>query len=189
LRQGIFNSISRLRASRGGTSTGQCQHLRGVRPDDGWSISGPVDHILDADRHVTVSSGHEWMTRVTGVGCSLGADELSRGRQGIFNSISRLRASRGGTSTGQCQHLRIAAARGAASSNTPWVLDPVGVGMSWRTRVVLDTLDVAAPAVIRSSNHGLGGLPVGSSGVDEYTVGNGGESLGFLGSRIWWRNL
>lgn len=43
----------------------------------------------------------------------------------------------------------IAAARGAASSNTPWVLDPVGVGMSWRTRVVLDTLDVAAPAVIR----------------------------------------
>lgn len=37
------------------------------------AISGPVDHIVDAHRHVTVSSGHEWMTRVTGVGCSLGA--------------------------------------------------------------------------------------------------------------------
>lgn len=37
------------------------------------AISGPVDHIVDAHRHVTVSSGHEWMARVTGVGCSLGA--------------------------------------------------------------------------------------------------------------------
>ena len=37
------------------------------------AISGPVDHIVDARRHVTVSSGHEWMARVTGVGCSLGA--------------------------------------------------------------------------------------------------------------------
>ncbi|MGK2308822.1 hydroxyethylthiazole kinase [Cutibacterium sp. V970] len=37
------------------------------------AISGPVDHIMDVHRHVTVSSGHEWMARVTGVGCSLGA--------------------------------------------------------------------------------------------------------------------
>ncbi|AGJ77934.1 hydroxyethylthiazole kinase [Cutibacterium avidum 44067] len=37
------------------------------------ATSGPVDHIVDAHRHVTVSSGHEWMARVTGVGCSLGA--------------------------------------------------------------------------------------------------------------------
>ena len=47
------------------------------------AISGPVDHILDADRHVIVSSGHEWMTRVTGVGCSLGA--LTAAFAGIQN--------------------------------------------------------------------------------------------------------
>lgn len=37
------------------------------------AISGPVDHITDGERVLTVSNGHEWMTRVTGVGCSLGA--------------------------------------------------------------------------------------------------------------------
>lgn len=37
------------------------------------AVSGAVDHLIDADRHVTISSGHEWMTLVTGVGCSLGA--------------------------------------------------------------------------------------------------------------------
>jgi hydroxyethylthiazole kinase len=47
------------------------------------AISDPVDHILDADRHVIVSSGHEWMTRVTGVGCSLGA--LTAAFAGIQN--------------------------------------------------------------------------------------------------------
>ncbi|MCB8747591.1 hydroxyethylthiazole kinase [Rhodoferax sp. U2-2l] len=34
-------------------------------------VSGEVDHVLDAsDRHVSLSNGHEWMTRITGVGCS-----------------------------------------------------------------------------------------------------------------------
>lgn len=34
-------------------------------------ISGPVDHVLDAaGRHASLSNGHEWMTRITGVGCS-----------------------------------------------------------------------------------------------------------------------
>lgn len=34
-------------------------------------VSGPVDHVLDArGRHASLSNGHEWMTRVTGVGCS-----------------------------------------------------------------------------------------------------------------------
>lgn len=37
------------------------------------AISGPVDLITDGTRLVTVANGHEWMTRVTGVGCSLGA--------------------------------------------------------------------------------------------------------------------
>lgn len=34
-------------------------------------VSGPVDHVLDASgRHASLSNGHEWMTRITGVGCS-----------------------------------------------------------------------------------------------------------------------
>lgn len=37
------------------------------------AISGPVDHITDGHRVLTVANGHEWMTKVTGVGCALGA--------------------------------------------------------------------------------------------------------------------
>lgn len=37
------------------------------------AMSGPVDHLLDADRLVRVAAGHPWLTRVTGVGCGLGA--------------------------------------------------------------------------------------------------------------------
>lgn len=37
------------------------------------AVSGPVDHLTDGDRLVTVANGHPWLTRVTGVGCSLGA--------------------------------------------------------------------------------------------------------------------
>jgi len=34
-------------------------------------VSGEIDHVLDASgRHVTLANGHEWMTRITGVGCS-----------------------------------------------------------------------------------------------------------------------
>lgn len=34
-------------------------------------VSGEVDHVLDASgRHVSLANGHEWMTRITGVGCS-----------------------------------------------------------------------------------------------------------------------
>lgn len=37
-------------------------------------ISGEVDHVLDATgRHASLANGHEWMTRVTGVGCSASA--------------------------------------------------------------------------------------------------------------------
>lgn len=37
-------------------------------------VSGADDHIVDAGgRHVTLSNGHPWMTRVTGVGCSASA--------------------------------------------------------------------------------------------------------------------
>ena len=37
------------------------------------AVSGPVDHLTDGERVATVSNGHEWLTRVTGVGCALGA--------------------------------------------------------------------------------------------------------------------
>lgn len=37
------------------------------------AVSGPVDHITDGEVVVKVHNGHELMTRVTGVGCSLGA--------------------------------------------------------------------------------------------------------------------
>ena len=37
------------------------------------AISGPVDHLTDGDRVVRVANGHPLLTRVTGVGCALGA--------------------------------------------------------------------------------------------------------------------
>lgn len=37
------------------------------------AISGPVDHITDGERVLRLGNGHPWMTRVTGVGCALGA--------------------------------------------------------------------------------------------------------------------
>lgn len=37
------------------------------------AVSGPIDHVLDGDRLVRVANGHQWLTRVTGVGCALGA--------------------------------------------------------------------------------------------------------------------
>lgn len=37
------------------------------------AISGPVDHLTDGSRVVRVANGHPLLTRVTGVGCALGA--------------------------------------------------------------------------------------------------------------------
>ncbi len=37
------------------------------------AISGPVDHLTDGPRVVRVANGHPLLTRVTGVGCALGA--------------------------------------------------------------------------------------------------------------------
>lgn len=37
------------------------------------AVSGPVDHLTDGDRVVRVANGHLLLTRVTGVGCTLGA--------------------------------------------------------------------------------------------------------------------
>lgn len=37
------------------------------------AVSGPVDHLTDGERLVRIHNGHPWLTRVTGVGCALGA--------------------------------------------------------------------------------------------------------------------
>lgn len=37
------------------------------------AVSGAVDHVVDADRVLQVHTGHPLMTKVTGVGCALGA--------------------------------------------------------------------------------------------------------------------
>lgn len=37
------------------------------------AVSGPEDFLTDGTRDVRLANGHEWMTRVTGVGCALGA--------------------------------------------------------------------------------------------------------------------
>jgi hydroxyethylthiazole kinase len=37
------------------------------------AVSGPVDQLTDGDRVATISNGHPLLTRVTGVGCALGA--------------------------------------------------------------------------------------------------------------------
>lgn len=37
------------------------------------AVSGAVDLLTDGDRVVRVANGHVWLTRVTGVGCALGA--------------------------------------------------------------------------------------------------------------------
>ena len=36
-------------------------------------VSGATDHILDNERWAKLGNGHEWMTRITGVGCSASA--------------------------------------------------------------------------------------------------------------------
>jgi hydroxyethylthiazole kinase len=37
------------------------------------AISGPIDHLTDGTQLLKISNGHPWLTRVTGVGCALGA--------------------------------------------------------------------------------------------------------------------
>jgi len=37
------------------------------------AVSGPIDHLTDGDRVVLVRNGHSLLTKVTGVGCALGA--------------------------------------------------------------------------------------------------------------------
>lgn len=47
------------------------------------AVSGAVDLLTDGRRTVRLANGHEWLTRVTGVGCSLGA--LMAGFAGVVD--------------------------------------------------------------------------------------------------------
>ncbi|MDN5564575.1 hydroxyethylthiazole kinase [Luteococcus japonicus] len=49
------------------------------------AVSGAVDHITDGERLVRIHNGHEVMTRVTGVGCSLGG--LMAGFAGVSEPL------------------------------------------------------------------------------------------------------
>ncbi|HOE41119.1 MAG TPA: hydroxyethylthiazole kinase [Rhodoferax sp.] len=52
----------------------QCARALALQTGGVVCVSGPVDHVFDADgRHASLSNGHEWMTRITGVGCSASA--------------------------------------------------------------------------------------------------------------------
>ncbi|MGB3828115.1 MAG: hydroxyethylthiazole kinase [Ornithinimicrobium sp.] len=37
------------------------------------AVSGPVDHVSTAEHTLRLANGHRWLTKVTGVGCALGA--------------------------------------------------------------------------------------------------------------------
>ncbi|MFT3875116.1 MAG: hydroxyethylthiazole kinase [Propioniciclava sp.] len=74
------------------------------------AVSGPVDHLTDGDRLVRVSNGHPWLTRVTGVGCALGA--LMAGFAGVIDD--RLVAAAAATGL-----LTVAADDAAASTQGP----------------------------------------------------------------------
>ncbi len=55
-------------------------------------VSGADDHVVDASgRWATLSNGHPWMTRVTGVGCSASAlvGRLRRGAAGSLAGLPR----------------------------------------------------------------------------------------------------
>ena len=74
------------------------------------AVSGPVDHLTDGSRLVTVANGHEWLTRVTGVGCALGA--LMAGFAGVVDDP--LLAATAATAT-----LTVAADAAAARTDGP----------------------------------------------------------------------
>lgn len=74
------------------------------------AISGPVDHLTDGTRVVRVSNGHPLLTKVTGVGCALGA--MIAGFAAVLDDP--LLAAVGATAT-----LTVCGDRAAAESSGP----------------------------------------------------------------------
>jgi hydroxyethylthiazole kinase len=85
---------------------------RGMAREHGTvvAVSGAVDHLTDGDRVVRVSNGDVLLTRVTGVGCALGA--LMAGFCGVVDDP--LLAAAAATAT-----LTVAAEAAAAGSHGP----------------------------------------------------------------------
>ncbi|MDO5627113.1 MAG: hydroxyethylthiazole kinase [Mobilicoccus sp.] len=79
------------------------------------AVSGEVDHITDGERLVRLHNGHAWMTRVTGVGCSLGA------LMGAFAAAGDDALLAASAATGL---LTVAADAAAAASNGPGTFAP-----------------------------------------------------------------
>jgi len=73
------------------------------------ATSGPVDHLTDGATLVRVHNGHELMTRVTGVGCALGALMAA-----YASVVPPLLAATAATA-----HLTVAADRAAEQSRGP----------------------------------------------------------------------
>ncbi|WP_409484672.1 hydroxyethylthiazole kinase [Arsenicicoccus dermatophilus] len=88
------------------------EQARSLARDHGTvvAVSGPVDHLTDGERLVRVANGHELMTRVTGVGCALGA--LMAGFAAVCED--RLVAATAATAL-----LCVAAERAAATTRGP----------------------------------------------------------------------
>lgn len=74
------------------------------------AVSGPLDHLTDGDGLVRIGNGHPWLTRVTGVGCALGA--LMAGFAGVTDE--RLLAAAAATGL-----LTVAAEDAAAAASGP----------------------------------------------------------------------
>jgi len=95
------------------------------------AVSGPVDHLTDGTRTVTIANGHHWLTQVTGVGCALGA------LMAAFAAVTgdRLLAAASATAT-----LTVAAEQAAGHASGP---GSFAVGL-------LDQLAALSPAVLRA---------------------------------------
>lgn len=74
------------------------------------AVSGPVDHITDGTCLVTVTNGHPWMTKVTGVGCSLG---------GLMAAYAAAVPDPVDAAVAATAHLCVAAEHAAADTKAP----------------------------------------------------------------------
>lgn len=92
------------------------------------AVSGAVDFLTDASRVVRVANGHPWLTRVTGVGCALGA--LMAGFAAVVDDP--LLAASAATAT-----LTVAADQAAAAS--------LGAGTGTFAVALVDRLSTLTP--------------------------------------------
>ena len=95
------------------------------------AVSGPIDLVTDGRRSVTVVNGHPWMTRVTGVGCALGALMAA-----FAATTDGLRAAVAATAL-----LTVAAEQAAATTSGPGTFAPA----------LLDQLALITPAELAAS--------------------------------------